>query len=77
METTKLNYNKKTKVALIVSRVAGVLAFLALMSAWVSEFNENILFGLSTQHYFNDAIVLSLWSIAGLLDAYLHSKNLK
>jgi hypothetical protein len=76
MEAIQVKNKNKVRFALIVSRVASFLAFISLIAAWFSETTDNKLFGLSTQHFFNDAIVLSLWSIAGLLDGYLHSKNL-
>ncbi len=66
-----------TKVAIYLGRVFGVLAFLALVGAWITELTGGELFGLSQQHLFNDAIVLALFSIGMLLDGLLHSKNLQ
>lgn len=59
-----------------VGRLFAVLAFLALLGAWLTQLTGGTLFGVSQQHAFNDAIVLALLSIVCLLDALLHSKNL-
>lgn len=76
MEPVQQRSLKSSRVALLLSRTCGVFAFIALLAAWISESQNNELFGLSTQHFFNDAIVLSLFSIGGLIDAYLHTKTL-
>jgi len=76
MEPVQQRSLKSSRAALLISRICGVLAFIALLAAWASELQDNELFGLSTQHFFNDAIVLSLFSIGGLIDAYLHTKTL-
>lgn len=65
-----------TKAAIYLGRIFGVLALLSLIGAWITELTGGELFGLSQQHLFNDAIVLSLFSIGMLLDGLLHSKNL-
>ena len=65
-----------TKLAVYLGRFCGLLAFLSLVGAWITQLTGAPLFGMSQQHLFNDAIVLSLFSIAGLLDALAHSKRL-
>ena len=65
-----------TKMAIYLGRVFGVLAFLALLGAWLTQLTGGTLLGMSQQHLFYDAIVLALFSIAGMLDGLLHSKNL-
>lgn len=44
------------------------LAFLALLGAWLTELTGGSLLGLSQQHLFYDAIVLSLFGIGMYLD---------
>lgn len=44
------------------------LAFLALLGAWLTELTGGSLLGLSQQHLFFDAIVLSLFGIGMYLD---------
>jgi hypothetical protein len=75
MQPVQTASKSKSRLALKLSRITGVLALLSLIAAWVSEFNGNKFLGLSTQHFFNDAIVFSLFSIAGILDTFLHSRN--
>ncbi len=65
-----------TKIAINFGRFSGLLAVLALVGAWITQLTGGPIFGMSQQHLFNDAIVLSLLCIAGLLDGLLHSKNL-
>ncbi len=65
-----------TKMTIHLGRVFGVLAFVSLIGAWITELKGGELFGLSQQHLFNDAIVLSLFSIGMLLDGLLHAKKL-
>ncbi len=65
-----------TKMAIYLGRIFGVLAFLALLGAWLTQLTGGTLLGMSQQHLFYDAIVLALFSIAGMLDGLLHSKNL-
>lgn len=65
-----------TKLAINGGRLCGLLAVLALIGAWITEVTGRPLFGLSQQHLFNDAIVLSLFAIAGLLDGIVHAKSL-
>lgn len=65
-----------TRVAIGLGRLCGLLALLALVGAWVTQLTGGPVFGMSQQHFFNDAIVFALFSIAGLLDGLLHSKGL-
>lgn len=60
--------------AVVVARIAGTFAFLALLGAWAATMRGGTFLGFTEQHLFNDAIVLSLFSIAGLLDAIVHRK---
>ena len=66
----------KAKLAIYVGRFCGVLALLALIGAWITQLTGRPFAGMSQQHLFNDAIVLSLFCIAGLVDALVHVKNL-
>ena len=65
-----------TKIAIYLGRVFGLMAFIALIGAWITQLTSRPLFGMSQRHLFNDAIVLALFSISGLLDGLVHSKNL-
>ncbi len=53
-----------------------VVTLLALIGAWITQLTGRPLAGMSQQHLFNDATVLSLFCIAGLIDALVHAKNL-
>lgn len=66
----------RTKIAIYVGRFSGVLALLALIGAWITQLTGKPLAGMSQQHLFNDATVLSLFCIAGLVDALVHARNL-
>ena len=66
----------RARFFILVSRLSGVLAFLALLGAWLTQLTGGTLLGMSQQHLFNDAIVLALFSIASLLDGLVHAKNL-
>ncbi len=65
----------KAEMAIYVGRFFGVLALLALIGAWITQLTGRLLLGMSQQHLFNDATVLSLFCIAGLVDALVHGKN--
>lgn len=65
-----------TKLSIALGRFCGLLSFLALLGAWITQVTGGTLFGMSQQHLFNDAIVLALFAIAGLLDGLLHSKGI-
>jgi hypothetical protein len=64
------NAGRKT---VAVARTILVLGILALLGAWLSELRDSrSLFGLTQQHLFNDAMALTLISIAVFADAYFH-----
>lgn len=65
-----------TKAAVNLGRFFGLLALLALAGAWITQVSGRTLLGMSQQHLFNDAVVLALFCIAGLLDGLVHAKNL-
>ena len=65
-----------TKIFINLGRLFGLLAFLALLGAWVTQLTGGPLFGMSQQHLFGDATVLALLSLVCLLDGLLHSKGL-
>ena len=64
------------KLFIAGGRFFGLLALLALLGAWITQVTGQPLFGMSQQHLFNDAIVMSLFCIAGLLDGIVHSKQI-
>lgn len=64
------------KTAAKWGRISLVVAFLALLGAWYTQLTGANLLGMSQTHLFNDAIVLSLLGIAGLLDAQLHPQRI-
>lgn len=51
----------RSKVAIYVGRLCGVLALLALIGAWITQLTGKPFAGMSQQHLFNDATVLSLF----------------
>ncbi len=65
-----------TRVFIMAGRLLLTLAFIALASAWLSEFRGGSVFGLTQQHLFFDAIALGVLSIAVLIDAMFHAKYL-
>lgn len=65
-----------TKLAIGLGRICGGLAFLALLGAWITQLTGGTILGMGQQHFFNDATVLALFCIAGLLDGVLHSRSL-
>lgn len=72
METTT---NKATPFFVYLGRLFFFLAFLALLGAWFTQLTGGTLLGMSQQHLFNDAIVLSLFGIGMFVDALWHSRN--
>jgi hypothetical protein len=64
------------KLFIRIGRLFALLALIAFVLTWVSEFTGGNVLGRTEAHLFNDAIVLALLSIVCLLDGYLHSKNL-
>jgi nitrate reductase gamma subunit len=67
----------KSKMAIYVGRFCGVLALLALIGAWITQLTGRPLAGMSQQHFFSDATVLSLFCIAGLVDGLVHARQNK
>lgn len=65
-----------TPFMVYLGRVFFALAFLALLGAWITQVTGTTLLGMTQQHLFNDAIVLSLFGIGMFLDAVWHSKNI-
>ena len=59
-----------------LGRIFGGLAFLALLGAWLTQLTGGTILGMNQQHFYNDAIVLALFGIGGLLDGALHSRGL-
>jgi hypothetical protein len=76
METSHNPNIRRANIVFAIARVFGVLAFLALVFAWVTQITGGPSMGMSQQHFFFDSIALSLISIGNLLDGLLHSKNL-
>lgn len=75
METANQKNQRKAKAPVMIGRVFIMLSFLALVGAWITQVTGGTLLGLSQQHLFNDAIVLSLLGIALFIDAYWHAKE--
>lgn len=67
---------KATSFFVYLGRILFALAFLALSGAWLTQVAGGTLLGMSQQHLFNDAIVLSLFGIGMFLDALWHSRNI-
>lgn len=67
---------QRTKIVFVIARISGVLAFITLICAWITQVTGGSIMGMSQQHFFFDSIALSLISIGNLLDGLLHSKNL-
>lgn len=59
----------------IIARLFGLLAFLALVGAWTTQIRGGMLMGMSQEHLFNDAIALALLSIASFIDAFWHARS--
>lgn len=62
--------------AVAVARVFILLAFLALIGAWIAEVRDGTVLGMSQEHLFGDATVLSLLGIALFADAYWHARDI-
>lgn len=63
------------KTAATWGRIALVLSFLALLGAWYTQLTGTDFLGMSQVHLFNDAIVLALLGIGGLIDSQLHAQR--
>lgn len=74
METTTTS--KATPFFVYLGRLFFALAFVALLGAWFTQLTGGTLLGMSQQHLFNDAIVLSLFGIGMFVDALWHSRNI-
>lgn len=59
-----------------VGRISGILGLLSLIGAWIAGENGAV-FGLSRQHLYNDAIVLTLISISAFVCAILYLQESK
>lgn len=59
-----------------LGRIFFILALLALLGAWYTQLTGGMVLGMSQQHLFNDAIVLSLFGIGMFLDALWHARNI-
>lgn len=57
-----------------IGRIAGFLALIALVCAWMTEITNKSILGMDQQHLFFDSIALSLIGIGSMIDALLHSK---
>ena len=66
---------RATPFFVYLGRALFVLAFLALLGAWFTQLTGGSLLGMSQQHLFNDAIVMSLLGIGMMVDALWHSRN--
>jgi len=75
-EKNAMNVNARTRCALYGGRSLLTLALLALMGTWIVQLTGRPILGMDQQHLANDAIVLALLGIGGLLDALLHTKGL-
>ena len=62
-----------SRLFVILARVLLGLGFLSVVFAWISELTGGEFFGLSQDHLFSDATVLSLLAIGCFLDAAWHS----
>lgn len=71
-----MNMIKWASFMVYLGRIFFALAFLALLGAWLTQLTGGTLLGMSQQHLFNDALVLSLFGIGMLLDAIWHSRNI-
>lgn len=71
-----MNATTAGRQTIYLARLLIVLAFLALLGAWVTQLTGSTLMGMDQQHLFNDAIVLALLGIALFIDAFWHARNL-
>jgi hypothetical protein len=67
---------KKSSIMHWIARLVGVLGGLALVGAWVAGEGGTAL-GFSQRHLYNDAIVLTLISIAALMCALVYLQQEK
>lgn len=64
------------QTAATLGRIALSTSFLALLGAWMAQLTGANVLGMSQEHLFSDAIVLSLLGIFGLMDAQLHLQKI-
>jgi uncharacterized membrane protein len=76
MESSNNKNTRRAKIVFVIERVFGVLAFIALLCAWITQVTGGSIMGMNQQHFFFDSIALSLVSIGYLLNGLLYSKNL-
>lgn len=62
----------RSSCALLIARVLLALATLALLGAWLAQFTNGALLGLSQAHLFADAQTLALLALGLFADAYWH-----
>lgn len=63
------------RLAVYIGRIFFTLALLALIGAWITQLNNDRVFGMTQQHLFNDAIVLALLGVGSFLDAFWHARK--
>jgi hypothetical protein len=71
-----MNTTTAARLAVYIGRILFTLALLALLGAWITQLTGATLFGMSQQHLFNDATVLSLLGIGSFLDALWHARSI-
>lgn len=71
-----MDMKKGTSFMVYLGRIFFVLAFLALLGAWLTQLTGGTVLGMSQQHLFNDATVLSLFGIGMFVDAIWHARNI-
>lgn len=71
-----MDTKKATTYTVYLGRIFFGLAFLALLGAWLTQLTGGTVLGMTQQHLFNDAIVLSLFGIGMFVDAIWHSRNI-
>jgi hypothetical protein len=67
--------NSTARLFVLVEMGLLMLAFFALIGAWISEVTGGPILGLGQQHLYNDAVVLALLGIGCFLDAQWHAKD--
>lgn len=70
-----MNQSRLARLCVGFGRVLFTAALLALIGAWITQATGESLFGMSQQHLFSDAIVLSLLGIGSFLDALWHART--
>lgn len=65
----------RSSCAILIARVLLALAALALLAAWLAQFTNGALLGLSQAHLFADAQTLALLALGAFADAYWHRRE--